>query len=293
MIDAFKPSYLEHASYLKSLTEKYEHGELDMGIGHWRGVEVLFNGKSNTIAIFCKDGSDGYDSGSLGFVRGLVWLESFGKVGRFIIDSLINFPRLLKGHELLRTGNIPLNRLYKFDIAIKRHVGKKKNIDFIYFGELDRVGHKYGTKSPEIINAVRKIDKKISEMDFDLIFSDHGMADVEKLVKVPLSKNCFIDSDMARYWGKENEMITIRNRLPLEDGEIIDWPDKRFGDLVFLAKTGNLIFPNFWDKKPVKGMHGYDGKHKDMKAFYILKKAGERRDLEVEEIHEKIFGNRR
>ena len=26
----------------------------------------------------------------------------------------------------------------------------------------------------------------------------------------------------------------------------------------------------FWNKKKVKAMHGYDGKHPEMKAFYLL-----------------------
>ena len=55
MIDAFKPDYLEHAPYLMSLTKKNQWGELDMGLGHWRGVEVLFQGKSEVIAIFYKN----------------------------------------------------------------------------------------------------------------------------------------------------------------------------------------------------------------------------------------------
>ncbi len=279
MIDAFKPSYLEYAPYLRSLTKKYKWGELDMGIGHWRGVEVLFKGESKNIAIFFKE------KGKLSYLKYFRWLKVFGKFGRFVVDVLFNLPRLFRGYELFRTGDIPLKMLSKLDVSIDKHIAKKY-CEFIYFGELDYLGHKYGTRSFEIMNAVKEIDKKISEMDFDLIFSDHGMADVEKLVSVPLSKDCFIDSDMARYWGEDSELRGIRLKLPTNHGRIIEWDDKRFGDLIFLANTGVLIYPNFWDKNPVKAMHGYDGKHKDMKAFYLLKKEGERKDLRVEELHE-------
>ena len=47
-----------------------------------------------------------------------------------------------------------------------------------------------------------------------------------------------------------------------------------------------LIFPDFWNDKIVKGMHGYDGKHPDMKAFYLLNQNGNREDLKVEELYE-------
>jgi len=246
MIDAFKPSYLKYAPYLRSLTEKYQHGELEMTHGHWGCIQILFEGKSSILAIFYKDG------GKLKYLESFWWLEGFGKFGRFIIDVLFNIPRMIKGYELFRTGNIPISKLSKMDVSINKHFAEKENVDFIYFGELDGLGHKHGSKSVEIMNAVREIDEKISGMDFDLIFSDHGMVNVEKIIGVPITENCFIDSDMARYWGNKEELKIIEGKLPLDDGEILDWPDKRFGDLIFLAKTGRLIYPNFWDKKKVK-----------------------------------------
>ena len=293
MIDAFKPSYLEHAPYLKALTKEYQHGELDMGFGHWRGVQVLFERNSDIIAVFYKNKEYNQNKSSLNYLKYFIFLKYFGKFGRFLIDILFNFPRLIKGYELIRTGNIPIDKLYKFDVSINKHPGKK-HCKFIYFSELDKLGHKYGTKSLQVINAIKKIDKKISELDnknkFDLIFSDHGMADIEKIISVPITENCFIDSDIARYWGDKEELEKIKKQLSTEDGNIIKW-DKKYGDLIFLANTSILIFPNFWNKKPVKAMHGYDGKSKDMKAFYLIKKPGIGKDLKVEELHEILKEN--
>ncbi len=282
MIDAFKPSYLEYAPYLKALTEKYFHGELDIGFGHWRGVEILFNGKSDTISVFYQNNEN-----SLNYLKYFRWLEYLGGFGRFIIDVLFNFPRLMKGYELFSITNMPIsiNRLSKFDVSVKKHAGKK--YDFYYFPELDDLAHKYGTKSREVIEVIKKIDKKISEMKWDLIFSDHGMVDVDKTLSVPITKNCFIDSDMARYWGNKEELMQIKEKLPLKYGKIIKWNEK-YGQLIFLANTGVLIFPNFWNKELVKAMHGYDGKHKDMKAFYILKKSGNKKNLKAEKLHEEL-----
>jgi len=284
MIDAFKPDYLKYAPNLKNLTGKYQYGELDMGLGHWRGVEILFEGKSDTIAVFYKNSEN---NNSLNYLKYFTWLRNFGCFSRFLIDFVFNFPRLLKGYELFKISSMPLNRLYKFDVSIKKHAGKKHY--FYYFPELDDLGHKYGTKSPEIVKAVKKIDERISKMQWDLIFSDHGMADIKKVISVPITDNCFIDSDMARYYGIKEELEKIKRELPLKYGKIIKWNEK-YGQLIFLANTGVLIFPNFWNKEPVKAMHGYDGKHKDMKAFYILKKKGTRKDLKVEVLHEILLG---
>lgn len=280
MIDAFKPSYLKYSPYLTSLSKKYQHGELDMGIGHWNGVETLFKGSSDIISIFYKN-----EKSSLKLVRYLLWLKIFGKAGRVLVETLINFPRLIKGYELVRTDNIPLDKLCKLDISINKHFAKEH--DFVYFGELDRIGHKYGTKSREIKIAIKKIEQKISKIDWDLIFSDHGMADVKKIISVPITNECFIDSDMARYWDSEENLKRIREKLPLEYGKIINW-NKKYGELIFLANTGVLIYPNFWNDKPIKAMHGYDGKDKDMKAFYIIKKAGGEKDIKAMELHEEL-----
>ena len=111
------------------------------------------------------------------------------------------------------------------------------------------------------------------------------MIDIEKTISVPITKNCFIDSDMARYWGNKDELEKIREKLPLEHGRFIEWNNK-YGDLIFLANPGVLFSPNFWNEKPVKAMHGYNGKHKDLKALYILKKYGGKKDLTSEELHE-------
>ena len=278
MIDAFKPAYLEHAPFLKSLTMKYQHGELNMGFGHWRGVEVLFKGNSEVIANFYHGGD-----GSLAYLKHFQWLQYFGKLGRLCIDILFNFPRWLKGYELFRTGNIPLKRLHMFDVAVKQHIAKQE-CEFFYFGDLDYLGHRYGTQSPQVTAAIKEIDKKISVMDFDFIFSDHGMIDITKTIAVPYSRDCFIDSDMARYWGSKKELDEIKNKLPLMSGNIVKWNTK-YGELIFLAHTGVLLFPNFWSKTIVKAMHGYDGKHPEMKAFYILKKKGGRKDITARQLH--------
>ena len=284
MIDAFKPAYLEYAPYLRSLVEGNEWGELTMTAGHWGCIEVLFEGKSSILGIFRKG------DGKLKWLSWFEWLERFGKLGRLGVDVLFNIPRLFRGYEMFKTGKIPVRQLSKMDVSVGRHFAKNEWVDFFYFGELDDMGHEFGPDSLEIREAVREIDESLKGMEFDLIFSDHGMVEVNRVVEVPRSGDCFIDSDMARYWGPDEELKVIREGLPLEYGSVLDWPDKRFGDLIFMANSGVLIYPNYFNDRVVKGMHGYDGKDKEMRAFYLLDKKGERKDLNVYELHERLMG---
>ena len=127
LIDAFKLEYLKYAPYLRSLCEKKRHGNLDMGIGHWRGVDILFNGNSEIIGNFCKG------SGKLKYFKYFKFLDNLGRFGRFLINVLFNIPRLLKGYEMFKTGKIPVSMLCKLDVSYGKHVGKKSDIDFFYF----------------------------------------------------------------------------------------------------------------------------------------------------------------
>ena len=277
MIDAFKPDYLEYAPYLSSLTKKFQWGELEMPIGHEGGMETFFKGNSDKLALFYKK-----DNSSLKFIRHFLFLDKLGKIGRFIADSMINLPRFIRGYELFRTGNIPLKEIWKFDFSIDKPFYKIKGVEYTYIPDLDIIGHKYGTKSKEITSAIKKVDEKLSKMEFDIILSDHGMIDIKKIISVPKTNNCFIDSDMARYWGE-------KPKFDSKDGKWIQWKEKKYGDYIFLANSGALIIPNYWQGKiSVKAMHGYDGKDKEMKAFYLLNREGIKKDLKVEELH-KIF----
>lgn len=282
MIDALKPQYLEHAPYLSSLTKRFQWGELKMPAGHEGGVEIVFKGSSDKLALFLKK-----EKSSLRFTRYFSFLEKFGKSGRFILDCMINFPRFLARKELFRTGQIPMKELWKFDFSIQKPFYEKSEIDFKYIGDLDKIGHEFGTDSNKIISAIKKVDKKVSEEKFDLVFSDHGMINITKTISVPKTNNCFIDSDLARYWGNKEELQKIKKELPLKEGKIINWQNKKYGDLIFIAKPGRLILPNFWqgDKK-IKAMHGYFGEHPEMKGIYIVKRIGKRKDVDAKGLHE-------
>ncbi len=277
MIDAFKPEYLQYAPYLSSLTKKFQWGELKMPLGFEGGMETFFSGKSDKLALLYKK-----ENSSLKFIKYFSFLDRFGKIGRLAADCLINLPRFMKGYALFRTGNIPLNRLGEFEFSVRKPFHKIKGIKYKYIGDLDVIGHKYGTKSKEIISAIKKVDINLSKMKFDIILSDHGMIDIKKTVSVPETEECMIDSTFARYWGKKPDFDS-------KDGKWIKIEDRKYGEYVFLANPGVLIFPNYWQgKTAAKAMHGYNSECTDMNGIYIINKEGNKKNLEVEKLH-KIF----
>lgn len=162
---------------------------------------------------------------------------------------------------------------------------------FIYITDLDTVGHAYGGSSIEYFTQLKKTIQYLDEIalflkknnqDFEfLIFGDHGMADVKrtidieaKLKKTNLKINrdfvYFLDSTLARFWFKNNDVRRKVMRC-IENDEHGSWiteyekskyqiryKHNKFGDDIWWASGGTIISPNFWQGTNfIKGMHGY------------------------------------
>ncbi len=273
MLDSFKPEYVEHTIYLKDMCKKYQNGNLETPLGFWGGMDTFFHGSSNKLAFFYLT-----DKSSWRWIRFFTWLKIFG---RFPIDVLINLWNVVHGNTLFRTNNIPLDKLYMFDTDVKKPLHKDVDIKYISFHELDGIAHRHGTKSQEVINEIKRLDEIISKINWDMIMSDHGMIDITEFVRVPETEKCFIDSTLARYWSEKPENMPMDKCKPIKE-------NKKYGDFIYLANPGVCFLPNYWQTKECKGMHGYDPKIRDMKAFYIIKKEGKKKDLTMAQLHEEI-----
>ena len=162
---------------------------------------------------------------------------------------------------------------------------------FIYITDLDTVGHAYGGSSIEYVTQLNKTIKYLDEIalffkknnqDFEfLIFGDHGMADIKRTINIEamLKKTnlkinrdyvYFLDSTLARFWFKNND---VRTKIMgcIENDEYGSWISEyektkyqirynhnKYGDDIWWASGGTIISPNFWQGKSfIKGMHGY------------------------------------
>ncbi len=150
----------------------------------------------------------------------------------------------------------------------------------IHFSSLDPATHSFGLKSEPVRELVRQVDWIIKEAvdmlgdSYLIVFSDHGMLEVKGFIDVlnkikaagSVGKEfvVFLDSIMARFWIFTDSALEAITQIltsepngqlfPLENQGMWD----RFGNLLFLASPGYLIYPNYYDRKPPKAMHGYD-----------------------------------
>jgi len=175
--------------------------------------------------------------------------------------------------------------------ALVRDV-RSESIDFafLYWPGLDGLLHQVGNRSDEIEPKLRLYESWINSL-YTLagehyeevrlyIFSDHGMANceehldlkarVERLpLRVPDDFAVVYDSTMARFWFKHDRArLLITNLLrQIPQGRIIPdeelqalgafFPDREFGEMIYLVKEGVLIVPSHMGERPIRAMHGY------------------------------------
>lgn len=184
---------------------------------------------------------------------------------------------------------------------LRRH---KSKFCYLHLHELDTVAHQNGPWSKRSIEKVKQLDylvknliKELREMYQEvniMIFGDHGMVEVNKTLNISaeieksgLKENrdyfVFLDATMARFWFKSEEakQKVIEVLQDIESGHIlveqdikkfrIDFPHTKYGELIFLAHSGVLISPNYFQGSDiVKGMHGYDPNNSGLDGALIL-----------------------
>lgn len=173
---------------------------------------------------------------------------------------------------------------------------------YLYLADLDAILHRSGTGSAEVRAKLAGYDTRLTGL-LDLartrysdvrlhVFSDHGMADVTRLVDVEgqLAARGFrqgreyfgvFDSTMARLW-----VLSERAAEPLAaalrempGGRLLDaadlarfgcrFPGLEYGELIYLVEPGTMVFPNFMGAQPAAGMHGYHPAHPRSLASYL------------------------
>ena len=176
------------------------------------------------------------------------------------------------------------------------------------FSDSDLLIHHYGPSSTKRRAVVGEIDRRLREIASCygdnvtwVIIGDHGMTDVteevdiggqvaalEKLVGAKHGTDylLFLDSTMARFLSlteKGQALIAgaAEAKLFQQKGKFIDAQmaerygiptgDRRYGDAMWWANLGTLIFPDYFHDREThnKGMHGYDSEHDDMKGFFL------------------------
>lgn len=167
---------------------------------------------------------------------------------------------------------------------------------FLYTPELDATIHVHGPRSAAVaawlrihedaIGRVVRAAKGAGRKPRLRVFGDHGMAqigahadlarDLRRMTsKMPRDYIVFLDSTMARFWfARDSVRREITDRLAARsDGRFLTreelsslgayFPDRRFGEEIFLVDSGVLILPSFMGSSPIQGMHGYHPDERD------------------------------
>jgi hypothetical protein len=161
---------------------------------------------------------------------------------------------------------------------------------FVYWPELDGLLHRVGNQSAEIPLKLRVYERWIEQLlslarehyqEVRLyVFSDHGMANCDEFldlkariealpVRMETDYAVVYDSTMARFWffneSARQQITQSLQEIPqgriLPDDELerlrVLFPDRYFGELIFLAREGVLIVPSHMGERPIRAMHGY------------------------------------
>lgn len=175
---------------------------------------------------------------------------------------------------------------------------------FLYLSEMDMFLHMHCKEPDEIEkrlrwyeNALKKVFEAAQEVDPEAtmtVLSDHGMTPVQQHYDIvhdvevlgwsmPKDYLAVYDSTMARFWFfNEETREAIYNRLEklscgriLSDRELrqfgIFFPDRRFGELIFLVHPGWLFSESDFNGKGwmPHGMHGYDPQDSYSDAIFL------------------------
>jgi hypothetical protein len=185
-----------------------------------------------------------------------------------------------------------------FDAVLADVQSGRIDFAFVYWPELDGLLHREGNQSPEISPKLRGYEERIRRLmeaakgQYEevrlYVFSDHGMANCDRFLDLkarieplPLvfGKDYAVvyDSTMARFWffnEDAHRLVTERLQI-IPDGRIVSdaelerlhclFPDRYFGELIFLLREGGLIVPSHMGERPIRAMHGY---HPDEKHSY-------------------------
>jgi len=196
-----------------------------------------------------------------------------------------------------------MNEIETRNFLKEKNCSNEKEFLFSYIGTLDVIGHKYGPKSIEMKNALLDVDNffhdlyQVNKDNTLIILGDHGMKTVENSIDIiPIVKsmkkkfglkinrdfNFFIDSTILRIWinhdSKEKAINYLKNQeLLTKNGKVINVKvsKKEYGDFIWLANEGVMLFPDFFHFDLPSGMHGYDNnKDTSLGTFIVYSKNG-------------------
>jgi predicted AlkP superfamily pyrophosphatase or phosphodiesterase len=200
------------------------------------------------------------------------------------------FDELARRRTVSRIWDYTTPEEQAFDELEKSMAANEAGFYLLYTASLDDLLHTYGTSDPRIGERLAWYGERIARIGEQgarnadglrlFVLGDHGMCDVlhhedivtpvEKLgLRIPEDYIPFYDSTMARFRTLSERatksIVEVLAGFPSgrllgrdEIGNLgIDFPDGRFGDIIFCAEPGTIFLPSYMGTEPVSAMHGY------------------------------------
>jgi len=174
-----------------------------------------------------------------------------------------------------------------------------KNEDtFVSLVDLDNIQHVFGVDSNESVSHFKKTYEHVCDLikkftDYDssnqvIMFSDHGMVDVDKYIPFKIEQSVgepsmdtylyFVDATYVRVWVyNENYRKKVTDFFSdISSGRLLSQSERKefgvtnldFGDFIFRLDEKAMFLPNFYGGRQVKAMHGYDSKLESQQAMF-------------------------
>jgi len=173
---------------------------------------------------------------------------------------------------------------------------------FVYLHYVDEASHWFGLKSSQLRKSLKLVDgivRRIAcgssgtlpESTALIVFSDHGMVEERSRVSLDwlLRRRDFgkdfvacLDATMIRVWYERSSAKAGLRRIISEATGFallskarkkalgIDFNDRRYGDDIFLAEEGQIVFPNFFSYVRPRAMHAYDPELPSQQGVLVL-----------------------
>jgi predicted AlkP superfamily pyrophosphatase or phosphodiesterase len=194
----------------------------------------------------------------------------------------------------------------RVDTVVKWMSGaEEKAVDFatLYFSDVDTKGHRYGTDSDSVKNAIHRADRLIGYLKQQMqqnnlwpntniiIVSDHGMVDQSAGKTIRLDNIIDMDDTERIIWGpmtmiqpKEDRVNEVYQALKSREKnyrvyrkeelpERYHLNHRRVADIVMIADLGYTILDEEYEQEFLESLpratHGYDNNEKAMQAFFV------------------------
>lgn len=181
-----------------------------------------------------------------------------------------------------------------------------ESVDFatLYYSDVDSKGHRYGTESDSVKQAIKRADNLIGylkeQMEANdlwsktniIIVSDHGMVDLSADMLIRLDEIIDMDDAERVNWGpmtgiqpKEGKKEEVYHALKsAEENYRVykkeDLPERyhlknhrRVEDIIMVADLGYTILDEDYEEEFIESLpratHGYDNNEKAMQSFFI------------------------